>query len=154
MLRVGDLGEAPVQVLVTWASGLKEIGNCYFKKGEFKSAVMVYETVLDVIVSEFSMEEEMDNNITILVNSCFSNLSACELKLGNYDTVISLCSVILARDRNNTKSLYRRGQAYARSGDVKSAMSDFEKALALAPLDKAIKIEISSLHEKNQRIPS
>ncbi|KNA10548.1 hypothetical protein SOVF_143300, partial [Spinacia oleracea] len=56
----------------------------------------------------------------------------------------------IARDQNNTKNLYRRGQAYARSGDVQSAMLDLEKALTLAPLDKAIKLEISILHGKIQ----
>lgn len=76
--------------------------------------------------------------------SCFSDLSACELKLHNYDVIFQF-SVILTIDCKNTKSCYKRGQAYARIGEIQEALSDLPKASIFEPFDTTIKVEISNL---------
>lgn len=89
-----------------WATNLKEVGNVYLKKRDFTSASFIYESILDVVVYEMDMKESYNEHILDLLVSCYSNLSTCELKLGHFDYVISLCSVILGMDQSHTKSLY------------------------------------------------
>jgi tetratricopeptide (TPR) repeat protein len=63
-----------------------------------------------------------------LCNICRLNYSACQLKLKNYQTVITNCTEVLKNDPENIKAYFRRGKAYSMlDSDLELAKKDFYK---------------------------
>jgi len=63
------------------------------------------------------------------------------MKVGNYDHVLFYTKVVLDKDQNNFKALYRRGIAYCRLGETKRSHEILTQAYNLpnlSPGDKNI----------------
>ncbi|TPX31422.1 hypothetical protein SmJEL517_g05253 [Synchytrium microbalum] len=104
----------------------KEKGNAFFKKGEFKKAVVCYNKSL-----------QLDNNCVVIVNRAMAYL-----KLGMYTEAEQDCSNGLSLDSKNVKALWRRGMARFELAKYAEAKQDLERALILEPGNKSIKTDL------------
>eukprot|EP00605_Chrysophyceae_sp_TOSAG23-4_P002774 GSChrysophyteH1.ASY1.ANO1.3058.1 assembled CDS len=108
----------------TW---LKGKGDDFFRMGDFKSAINAYSAAIDV-------DEDM--------TSCYSNRSACYMKLGMHDSCVHDCKKAILQIRcdpaldgpgseiapvaNQVNKLYiRRGAANCLRGNFGEAISDY-----------------------------
>ena len=77
--------------------------------------------------------------VKILKIACYTNLSACQLKLKQYDRVILNCEKSLSLDGDNVKSLFRRASAYLECHNCDDAEKDIHAILRLEPNNSAVK---------------
>ena len=84
-------------------------------------------------------DEEEDGVLNELKTALYSNLSACQLQLSQFDKVIRNCSKSLEIDNNNVKCLYRRASAYLECKDRDSADKDIKRILELEPENTAVR---------------
>lgn len=113
---------------------LKETGNTLFKESEYSKAIRMYKKGIlrtRALVARssgmamFSMqrgspplEPEDEVELVKLTQSLHANLSACYLKLGEWDKAVRYAAVVLDSDPGNVKSMLRLGQAYNQLGDL------------------------------------
>ena len=83
---------------------VKEIGNQYYKDGDFNSALEKYNECL-------IHYNNVDKDSKDLRYKILSNQAACYLKLSEYSKVIQLCTEILEESPDNIKALFRRASA-------------------------------------------
>ena len=92
---------------------LKGEGNSFFKHESYGSAMNSYKEclttfeALDLLVLEPSQVEESTN----LQSICRLNIAACCIKSqSSYNDAVAMCNLVLQRDPNNVKAIYRRSQ--------------------------------------------
>lgn len=123
---------------------LKAKGDDFFRVGDYLSAMNAYSAALDV-----------DDTLV----SCYSNRSACYLKLSSPHDCKADCtqaielikkgdSIVLGEERNHTKillkMLMRRGIANCQQGLYKDAISDYEACLQILLENTMDNFEISA----------
>ena len=69
-----------------------------------------YNTVLEYLDSESSLEGEEQVKRNALVLAARLNLAACQLKIGDNSKVIEHCNEALDIQGDSTKAFFRRGQ--------------------------------------------
>lgn len=82
-------------------------------------------------IADLELDKQLDYNINDLRLALYNNMAICQLKRKNYQHVITLCTKVLNKDRNNVKALYRRGVAYGSMGDNEKAIADLKVVLTL-----------------------
>eukprot|EP01114_Cavostelium_apophysatum_P010368 TRINITY_DN2400_c0_g1_i1.p2 TRINITY_DN2400_c0_g1~~TRINITY_DN2400_c0_g1_i1.p2 ORF type:complete len:692 (-),score=192.97 TRINITY_DN2400_c0_g1_i1:2965-5040(-) len=122
---------------VSYANEIRSRANELFREGKYEKAVRTYDVAIRKLNFTSTSEEinSKKNHAKIL---CLLNTAACSLKLKNYDRVVEDCSIILDKESDNLKALYRRGCAYFKRGDLVEARADLQKAAQLAPEDESI----------------
>jgi len=128
------------------ANELKALGNDHFKKQEINKAVSMYNKSLKYIPEDQNEQKEVQD----LEISIHSNLAACYLKQNYYDGAIEACNKVLAKQENNSKALFRLGQAYFGDGNTDKAKECFQKAAIIEPSDKSIQIELRKIKQKEE----
>ena len=108
----------------------KEKGTKYFKAGNYKLAVKMYQKILDYL------EEDVEDGNSLKV-AAHLNAALCFLKLNENREAIEQCDKALEMEPNNEKGLFRRGQGYLAIAEPELAKTDFEAVLKLAPDNKA-----------------
>jgi len=79
-------------------------------------------------------------------------MTGCHVKVGNWMDAIDLCSSVLEKDPANVKALYRRGWSYIETQEYEKANDDLLKAKELDPENKAVKIKLADLGEKEKAL--
>ncbi|CAI9761199.1 unnamed protein product [Fraxinus pennsylvanica] len=97
----------------------------------------------------FSDEEKLQANSLRI--SCYLNNAACKLKLGDYLEASRLCTKVLELDSFNVKALFRRSQAYMSTSHLEKAEYDLNRALAIDPRNKDLKLKHKELKEKQRQ---
>ncbi|KAI8910253.1 hypothetical protein EDD86DRAFT_179430, partial [Gorgonomyces haynaldii] len=105
----------------------KEKGNHYFKKGDYKKAVVCYTK---------SIKYNPQNVIPII------NRAMCYLKLDKHLEAESDCTLALDLDNKNIKAFWRRGKARTHLAKLPEAKKDLEMALVLEPTNASIKQDL------------
>ncbi|CAF0734157.1 unnamed protein product [Adineta ricciae] len=105
---------------------LREQGNQAFKQGQFQQAIDRYTDALDIL-NKLQINEEIKNDIT----KCYSNRSQCYINLEQYDDAIEDATRALEYTPADQKSLYRRANAFERSGRLKEAISDAQRLISI-----------------------
>lgn len=128
---------------------IKDSGNHYFKTGDYASAKRKYRKAM-MYIEHFTEDYEFAENEDSEMGRKYAvpimlNLAACALKTKDFDEAIEKCDDVLSLDEKNTKSLYRRGQAYYGLKEWDLAISDFNKALAIEPENKGILKELNTV---------
>ncbi|CAH3197422.1 unnamed protein product [Porites evermanni] len=151
---------------------LKEKGNEYFKKQEYRNAMKNYHKALLYVkgiidrpnlpgleASEEDVSDEAKNSIHKVQFSCYNNLAACLLKDGRWDRTEHYCTEALKLQPQNAKALFRRGQSYFYLKDFEKAERDLKAAEKLEPKDSSIKkmlalleVELKKIKEKEKKI--
>lgn len=114
-----------------WVVGCKEEGNELFNQGKFSKAIEKYMQALAGITGGSNDEEKKDAIASMHV-PLVNNLSACFFGLKEFKRAKALCDEALQLDKDNAKVLLRRGRAFVEIGELRSAISDFSRALELA----------------------
>jgi len=76
---------------------------------------------------------------------CLNNLSLCQMKLGDYQSVVAISS-----NSDDVKSLYRLGLAQGELGNYQLAVQALEKALTQEPSNKAVASKLQEIKEKRR----
>ncbi|EZA62002.1 Peptidyl-prolyl cis-trans isomerase FKBP4 [Ooceraea biroi] len=122
---------------------------------EFSRACKILITLEPIPDPDLKLEEQLESDIKGLRLALYNNMAMCQLSRKNYEHVVSLCTKVLDRDRNNVKALYRRGMAHGSMRDNEKAVADLKVALILEPSNCAVKEQFnnynSKLHESIQR---
>mmetsp|Transcript_823 Transcript_823/g.2413 ORF Transcript_823/g.2413 Transcript_823/m.2413 type:complete len:345 (-) Transcript_823:1626-2660(-) len=120
---------------------LKDKGNEFFKKGDYRGAINAYTAGVT-----------LDSRMPAL----FSNRAACHLKLDDYYAACNDCSKALslltppveANRKSRLIAFTRRSAALAGVGDYESAISDVRSALELDPDNEELKANLVELNKK------
>ncbi|ORY47676.1 TPR-like protein [Rhizoclosmatium globosum] len=108
-----------------------DVGNAYFKKGDYTKAIKAYSKSLKL----------NPENILVLGNRAMTYL-----KLNDFEKAEADCTAVLEVDPKNVKALWRRGVARHESGsNLAGAKKDLDMALVLEPTNASVKQELVKL---------
>uniref|UniRef100_A0A0B7A6C0 peptidylprolyl isomerase n=1 Tax=Arion vulgaris TaxID=1028688 RepID=A0A0B7A6C0_9EUPU len=130
----------------------KAKGTDFFKKGQIEKAMANYNTVLDYLDGESTLDGDEKEKRDGLVLAARLNLAACELKLDEYTKAITHCNEALEISTKNTKAFYRRAQAYQKRKDYDKALQDYQQVVSLEPDNVAAKNQIIACKKKLQEL--
>jgi len=116
------------------AEAIKNIGNEYFKKGDYNSALDKYEKAIQY----FNSASKADNATRI---SLWLNSSMASLKLGDHQSVLEKTDYVLDKDPNNVKALFRRAQSYIALKEYENAKKDLVAAVKIDPSNSDVRKE-------------
>ena len=113
---------------------LKELGNEFYKKGEYEKALVAYNDgikYMNKIMNRKKKNKERldENEFSKLRIDLLSNCAATKLKLGQFSQAEKDCSAILITENNNRKALFRRASAYIEMKDINGAYKDLRHLL-------------------------
>ncbi|XP_044588346.1 peptidyl-prolyl cis-trans isomerase FKBP4-like [Cotesia glomerata] len=120
------------------AAQYKERGLKLMQENRVKDAFVCFSKAVSLIItlepiSDLQLPLELERKIDRLRTSLYNNMAMCQLKHENFEHAISLCSKVLARDKNNVRAMYRRGCAFAGVKNIESALFDFQRAAHIEP---------------------
>ncbi|KAJ3138795.1 hypothetical protein HK100_012255 [Physocladia obscura] len=158
-----------IQTKIAKGKELKELGNAAYKaaaadKTALTTALRKYHEAVNYFsgldnaqfnsmvpgksdTAALSEAEKADIDVNLI--ACYNNMAACLVKLERWDRVVANTNQVLKKFPENTKALFRRGQAYLNLNDLAKAEADLTKANALAPNDSGIKTELAKLKKRN-----
>lgn len=125
---------------------IKNAGNFYFTIHKYVEACRKYKKAvryLNVFTDKFNQilrnsSENAKEEWRKIYISIHLNIAATELKLNGFLNAKNACNDVLSKDPNNTKALYRRGQAQIGLKNYDDAIVDFELVNRLMPNDKNV----------------
>ncbi|KAJ3242339.1 hypothetical protein HDU81_005092 [Chytriomyces hyalinus] len=134
--------ESPQQIEERLEQSLiqKEMGNEYFKKGNYMKAVKSYSKSLEMCGSDASSNA---SKIAVLGNRAMAHL-----KLNQFEQAESDCTAVLSLDSKNVKAYWRRAVARReQKTNLSGAKEDLEKAKVLEPTNASVKQELEKLQK-------
>merc|ERR1712014_245264 len=108
-------------------------GNGLFKHLRFKKALQLYQRAIDVVEDLDSFKEVNREKAKELKRLCGMNKASCHLRLEEFRAALSACDAVLREHGEDTKTLYRRAQAYFGLGELGSCTRDCRRVLELDP---------------------
>jgi len=123
-------------------------GNALFKEQKFQEANEFYEQAQDIFRHTWGLKDQEKKQVEEIQSSCLLNQAICKLKLEDYSGARLKCEKVLDIDKNNVKSLFRRGQAYAGEGEFDKAKRDFMAAIRQDPKDPLMRKEYEALKKR------
>eukprot|EP01059_Diplonema_ambulator_P026127 TRINITY_DN4330_c0_g1_i2.p1 TRINITY_DN4330_c0_g1~~TRINITY_DN4330_c0_g1_i2.p1 ORF type:complete len:492 (+),score=178.40 TRINITY_DN4330_c0_g1_i2:1142-2617(+) len=162
------------------ATELKESGNAFLRNGEHKKASFDYKKAkvylkgivgdgeggdqVGQIADNFmkksgkvqkKSEEEVKEarELNLVINN---NLAQARLKLQDWQGAVQYATEVLSVDPENTKAMFRRGQAYLALGDLDGAKGDLEAVQKVDPKSVAsalqeLKLAYKKLADKEKK---
>lgn len=97
---------------------LKQEGNAFVKKAQYKQAIVKYSACVELNSEEFSI---------------YTNRALCYLKLHQFDEARQDCDRALQLDDVNVKAFYRRALAHKELQNYQASINDLNKVLQLDP---------------------
>mmetsp|Transcript_962 Transcript_962/g.3318 ORF Transcript_962/g.3318 Transcript_962/m.3318 type:complete len:541 (+) Transcript_962:1712-3334(+) len=130
-----------IHELMRASTEAKDEGNRYFLEGEYRAAIMEYQTIFHFlkrapppVQSETASDEDNANakliseNLDKLTFQTYANLSACYLALHDWARAKSYADRALHIDKYSVKALFRRGRALLELGSYMEAQKDLQEA--------------------------
>ena len=102
------------------AQRYREIGNEFFKKGQFSDAASQYTLAI----------QELPQGHSDLI-PIYNNRSIAYIKTGHYKECVNDCNIVQSMDSKDVKSLIRRATAYEHLEKWKLALADYQKIQTL-----------------------
>jgi tetratricopeptide (TPR) repeat protein len=127
------------------AASAKEKGNELFKQLDYGQAMLYYSQAILALEGEVATSGETkktSNDAEVkkkILISCFSNRSACALKLGQHVNALEDANKVLELEPSHVKSLFRKGLSLHALKRYQEACPVLGKALELSPKNKQIK---------------
>ncbi|KAG0166803.1 cytochrome P450 monooxygenase 9 [Apophysomyces sp. BC1015] len=148
-----------VELLGTWepagsalqrieAAGIKkDEGNDLYKKSAFEQALYAYKKGRDYVIELWDCEPEELEQCRELVIALQLNISACYLKLREFDNAVEVANNVLQRDPSNVKAYYRIGQAYLEKAEFEKGIEYLETGVKMTS-DPDLKNMLATLKHK------
>lgn len=114
----------------------RNAGISYMEQAQYEQAVSSFESAYALC------DEKMPETKTDI--SLYE--AACQMKLGDYESVKNTCTRILELGEN-ADAYYMRGSAFLQMGDSDAAKADFDSAAALEPKDYQMFLNIYQQYE-------
>jgi len=124
---------------IDFAKKKKHQGGVLFKDGDYEGAVQRWTQAVAYFDQIWDMTPDQQKDVTEIKSACYSNLAACYLKLKKYEKARDNCTEVLKIEKENTKALYRRGQAYYYLKEFELAKQDLTQASKLEPNNNDVK---------------
>lgn len=150
---------------IEYAEKLKEEGNVFFKKGEYKKALRKYKLIYLYVAglkpslskimgvpNEKNQENEMEANIRKLKLASKLNSALCYIKLGEGRKAREYANKVLLKDKDNAKAIFRRGQGWMVDGFIENAKKDFQTVLEKHPDDVGVKRAFLDLRKRKNEV--
>jgi tetratricopeptide (TPR) repeat protein len=129
-----------------WAIETKLEGNQLFRDQNYKEAMEKYVEALTA--ADFGLcKDSSDDNVDILVIPVLCNLSACSMRLRQWQQAISFCDQILNLRPQCTKAQYRKGKALLAVGEYILSKKSLRAAMELSELSNEDQAVILSAQE-------
>ncbi|CAF1354600.1 unnamed protein product [Rotaria sordida] len=109
------------------AGELREQGNQAFKQEHFQEAIDRYTDAINIL-NDQQLNETIKNDFT----KCYSNRAQCYINLGQYEDAIEDATKALEYTPADQKSLFRRANAFERSGKLNEAISDAQRLISIS----------------------
>ncbi|XP_008560575.1 peptidyl-prolyl cis-trans isomerase FKBP4 [Microplitis demolitor] len=125
------------------ASEYKERALKLMQENRIKDAFIRFSKAVSLLITlepinDLELPEDLLRDISNLRSNLYNNMAMCQLKYDNYEHVISLCTKVLARDKNNVRAMYRRGCAFGSMKNIENALNDFQKAAHIEPANTLV----------------
>ncbi|KAG7508799.1 hypothetical protein JOB18_024773 [Solea senegalensis] len=117
---------------------LRSLGNRCFKQSRYYNAKDRYKQAMTLMESRASQSQAEKESIKTALLPLYLNLSLTELRLDSPQKALKYGNKALKIDSNNTKALFRCGQAYQELQEYESAQSCLITAQAKRPFDTDI----------------
>ncbi|KAF9116675.1 Peptidyl-prolyl cis-trans isomerase D [Mortierella sp. AM989] len=144
--------------LIVIAQDLKNLGNAFFKTGDYAKAMNKYKKAIRYLNEKPAFDDddapEYIKEYYSVKIPCYLNHGFSALKLGRPETTIKDMTVILELDpqyssnSDKAKAYFRRGSAYLKINDLESAKSNLEQAKKLSPTDAGVLKELEVVQAK------
>ncbi|XP_031839608.1 cyclophilin 40 isoform X1 [Nomia melanderi] len=143
-----DTKELDYMYIIEVIKKIKDSGNYYFSKKnyvdagrKYKKALRYYKWMTSTTIISNSSDDLMVNTKLIIL----LNLAAVKLKEKKHREALKLCTEVLQMDKNNSKALFRRSQAYMGLNEYDFGLRDLKQALLGSPNNKDILMEIEKV---------
>ena len=125
------------------ANGFKDAGNSSFKRDEYAEAGKRYQEGI-VILNDYQKNKEnlADDDVKTLLVSLHGNNAMVLMKLENWNAAIVSATEVLKVEKNNIKSLFRRGVSYHKVGFLEESKTDLIYLLELDSKNSAASKEL------------
>ncbi|OII71260.1 uncharacterized protein cubi_01735 [Cryptosporidium ubiquitum] len=117
-------------------------GNAKYQNNEIEEAILEYKNALIYVDYTFPEDKTLEEEYNKLITRIHLNLSACFLKINEFNMVILHCNNVLKNDPNNVKALYRLAQAYINIYEHKKAIEIINNVLSSNNDDKSAFIKL------------
>mmetsp|Transcript_41133 Transcript_41133/g.42030 ORF Transcript_41133/g.42030 Transcript_41133/m.42030 type:complete len:579 (+) Transcript_41133:59-1795(+) len=140
----------PIFECIVEATGHKDIGNTAFKSSKYKDAKVSYDMGISALKAHSEKKPpEIDvaeyNDINALLVSLHGNMAMVQIKEEEWSAAIKSASEVLKIEPHNIKSLYRRGTAYNKLGNLDKSKADLMKTIELDPNNAPAKKELNDV---------
>jgi tetratricopeptide (TPR) repeat protein len=134
-------------LLLTQATGLKEIGNGHFKEGDLDQAARSYRRGVNKL-KKLNKENTGDEQVKALLVTLQTNLSMVAFKQSRYKRSAEVAGKALGIDPANVKALYRRAVAQRKMGNLEDARDDLRAAIKVDASNTACKKELVAIKKE------
>lgn len=127
--KVKSIYEMDTEEKEEMAKKLKEEGVEYFKKQEFEKAIEKFKESYLYIIKIYDKDLTSEMKMTkysVLLNQC-----NCYNRLKNYAETVKITNEVINLTKDNMKSYYYRGTAYAYLDEFEKANQDYNKLVEL-----------------------
>jgi len=131
-----DIKSSQTDLIIEVTESVRQLGNKFFTASDINNAINKYEKTLRYL--NFS-QDSFNEKIRTSKITCYSNLAACYLKLGQNSETLELCDKALSLDNNNVKALFRKAQAQFNTKDYEDCIQNLKVALLHDKDNKEIK---------------
>ncbi|KAJ1607925.1 putative peptidylprolyl isomerase [Cryptosporidium canis] len=105
-------------------------GNIKYQNNQIEDAIFEYKNALIYVDYTFPEDKALEEEYNNLITRINLNLSACFLKINEFNMTILHCNKVLQNDPNNIKALYRLSQAYMNIYEFNKALEIIEGVLS------------------------
>lgn len=134
----------PLADALAKASAMKDSGNSSFKEDDLVAAREKYSQGIEALKSHEAVVSAAPDTLQLLL-SLYGNMSMVALKQNDYNAAIKHANLVLAKEPENLKALFRRATACHRDGKYDEAKADLQRALQIDPENAAAKNELASV---------
>ncbi|KAM3871407.1 inactive peptidyl-prolyl cis-trans isomerase FKBP6-like [Diretmus argenteus] len=137
-LSVEEQNDVPLSTLLKVVNTCRSFGNRCFKQSRYYDAKDNYKQGMTLLGNKETENDVEREKINTELLPLYMNLSLSELRLERPHKALKYAIKALEVDPDNTKALYRCGQAYLETHDYKNAQGCLIKAQAKKPFDSDI----------------
>ena len=94
------------------ATGDKDLGNKYFKEGDYAGAIQQYTNAVQRLEPHSQHPGALGRDLQSVLVASLANRAAARLKLERYGQAVEDCTQVLCLQSKHTKAVFRRAQAY------------------------------------------